>query len=428
MHVHDHADRDANFVSTAYTMPRAVGRPERPVVFLVNGGPSVSSAILQFGGVGPRLMTFPNGPGSLGRIAENGTSPITAADLVFIDPVGTGFSHAITPSKDSDFWGVEPDTDSIASFVQAWLKVNGRSSAPVIVLGESYGGFRAIEVAHKLMIASDPPKVRGVVVVSGAIDFVAGASQPGEDKGYPQIFPSWAAAAWYHGKIDHRGRSFAEFLKEAETFASGEYPQALLEGNRMTADDRTRIAVKMSEFVGIPAKDILLDDLRIDDFNDRLLVLDGKVLNRTDGRVTTVAGRPAEHTTIEAIMAAAPQAYESEFGAICPSPYLSRSVLKAWDWAFTYGSPDVLDVYLSATGVLARDMDAHPELHSFIAGGRYDMMVGYFGSETVAAHMPNDSRTSSKTYDGGHAFYLKPGPRAEFNADLKAFIHSSTGR
>jgi carboxypeptidase C (cathepsin A) len=410
----------ANFVSTDYVADGS----DRPVIFLYNGGPNLSATLIQFGGLGPRR--FAAGTDRAGRLVDNPDSPLALADLVFVDPVGTGFSHALAPAKDEDFWGVEEDADSIAGFVTTWLKDHHRETAPVFLLGESYGGIRSIKVAHRLLTQADSVDLRGEILISGAIDFVQGTPQPGHDEAFVQSLPSMAAVAWSHGKADRAGRNFHSFLADAEAFAGGDYAHALFLGARLPAAERRRVAERMSSFIGIDADALVAAGLRPRTFSTDLLKADDKVLSFVDGREAVSKGQPEPFATELSAMGVGQSAFlRDELGVACADQYVGRARNKGWDWRFTYGSPNLLDTYLSGTGTLSRDLDKAKRLHAFLVGGYYDLNVPYFGTQYVVDHLGAQERVSIGIYEGGHAVYLDSETRTALGKDLREFVRRS---
>lgn len=247
------------------------GAPEsRPVMFITGGGPGSASHFLHVGFIGPWAIP-------VGRIAldgsrapsvtppfdvvDNPNSLLDVADLVFIDPIGTGYSRVIGNGKPEYFWGVDEDLDSIAQFIQLWLTKNGRWSSPKFFLGESYGGTRAALLPNTLMGGPMYPGYLRAIALNGVIVLVNGlASALGTEGVGAAVLaatdvPSQAAAAWYHNKIDRRGRSLSAFYDEATQFALSEYAEALRRGaaNTLTAQERAAVVAQLITFTGLPA-------------------------------------------------------------------------------------------------------------------------------------------------------------------------------
>jgi carboxypeptidase C (cathepsin A) len=277
----------AHFGYTAYL--RSGEDPvERPVLFAYNGGPGSASMWLHMGILGPRRvevtdLTFTTeGPF---RSVENGYSILDVADLVMIDPVGTGFSRAVGEAKGEDFWGVDADVDSVSRFIVAWLNAHGRWASPKYLLGESYGGIRSGGVAYALLTKHNVA-LNGVILVSPFMDYVAGNAGFGNDLPYVNYLTTFAATAWYHEVVEDRPDDLRAFLAEAETFALNDYAPLLMKGERASAAERTAVLAGMERFTGIDAEYWDRANLRIDEgtFAKQLLRDRRQVVGRIDSR------------------------------------------------------------------------------------------------------------------------------------------------
>ena len=220
--------------------------PKRPVTFLWNGGPGSGSLWLHMGAFGPRRVVIPSDAKDDGAppypIIDNPDSLLDVTDIVFIDPVGTGFSRTLGKTDPKDYWGVTKDAKSMAEFIRLWLNANGRWNAPKFIGGESYGTTRSAAVINELEGAGfTDVSVNGIILISSILDFSVAADTPGNELGYVTNLPSMAATAWYHNKVANRPATVEEFVAEAKAFAIGPYASALLKGNALTAEERQQV-------------------------------------------------------------------------------------------------------------------------------------------------------------------------------------------
>jgi hypothetical protein len=277
----DNGAPTASVFSYAYVRDVKAGTP-RPVLFITGGGPGGASYMANIGLLGPWYIR----PGRMALdaahppsavppwdVVENPNSLLDVADLVFIDPVGTGYSHALGAARNEDFWGVDEDLESYAQFMQLWLTQNGRWNSPKFFMGESYGGTRAALLPNVLMGGPTYPGLLRAITLNGTISLVnglglggIGADGPGPAWTAAMAFPNQALAAWYHQSIDRKGRSLAQFYEEATRFAFGDYVDALRReaDKSLTPDQRTAIVARIGEFTGLGAaalqKSLSLDE------------------------------------------------------------------------------------------------------------------------------------------------------------------------
>ena len=205
----------ATISATSYVLDGVRDRSHRPVIFLFNGGPGASSSPLHFSAFGPRLLTNEKDAEGLRKLADNSNTLLDVADLVFIDPVGTGFSRERPGAQSGAYWGVESDAAAALQLIRKWLVDNGRAESPLFIAGESYGGFR---LATLLEHTDDLP-LAGLIFISPMLDASGSSGAPGNDLPYIFELPSMAVAAWEHHKIDRAGRTIEQVYAEAEHFA-----------------------------------------------------------------------------------------------------------------------------------------------------------------------------------------------------------------
>jgi carboxypeptidase C (cathepsin A) len=250
---------------TAYTRSDVKDMSQRPVSFLYNGGPGSSSVWLHMGSVGPRRVMTINAdvtPPAPYRLMDNPDCLLDKSDLVFIDPVGTGFSHAVGKAQDKDFWGVDSDVKSLAQFITTYISRNNRWNSPKFLIGESYGTFRNAALANYLQ-GHDNMYLNGIVMVSSVLDLGTISFYPGQDLAYVLYLPSYAATAWFHKTLKDRPENLNVFLGEARKFARGEYADALMKGDALSAADKAEIAKKVARFTGLSEDYLEKANLRV---------------------------------------------------------------------------------------------------------------------------------------------------------------------
>ena len=280
----------ASIFSTSYVKDGA--DPNRPVTFLFNGGPGSGSLWLHMGAFGPKRVAIPSDARDDGAppypIADNPESLLDVTDLVFIDPVGTGFSHALGKTEAKDYWGVTADAKSVAQFIRIWLRDNNRWNAPKFLGGESYGTTRSAAVVNELEGNYNDVALNGVILISTILDFGAQAEVEGNEMVYVVALPSMAATAWYHDKVADRPASLEEFVAQARTFAAGDYLAALLKGNALGDTERASVRQRLARFTGLSEAYLDKANLRIfpGRFYKELLRDRGLTVGRLDTRYT----------------------------------------------------------------------------------------------------------------------------------------------
>ena len=249
----------ATISATSYVREGVRDRATRPVMVFFNGGPGASSSPLHFEAFGPRRRP-PRSAGPEAPMLDNPASPIDVADLLFVDPVGTGFSRELRPGGGKPYWSTTGDPASVLALVRDWLRDNGREAAPLIVIGQSYGGTRAALMARDM----GDLNVAALVLVSPALDYSAGAGAPGNDNPYVFSLPTMAVAAWHHGKVARDGREVAQVWEAAREFAQGDYLRALALGSDLPQAEKARIAARVAALLALPVADVLAANLRVD--------------------------------------------------------------------------------------------------------------------------------------------------------------------
>lgn len=449
--IHEKDKPVAEVFSTAYVADE--GSEDRPVTFVFNGGPGAASAYLHMGAVGPRRIDFPADgtlPSPPARLVDNAESWLAITDLVFVDPVGTGFSRPIETEapepKDGKaeskpdpkaFFGLKRDLESLGEFMTRWLSTKGRWHAPVFIAGESYGGFRAGKLA-RLLPESYGIGLSGAVLISPALEFAP--LNPSDYDALPWIdkLPTMAAAAVFHGRSRafEQGAPLVEVLDAAERFATSGYVAYLTRGAGLAEQERTAIISRLADLIGLPFEVVRRAEGRItmEVFVRELLRDERKVLGLYDATVTahdpfpdrvSFAGPDPTLAGIEsAYTAAINQQLRQEIGVRTDRDYhlLSYEVFNSWKLDI---EQHALDSNVGATDDLRYGMSLNPHLHVFITHGRYDLVTPYYTTDRIRNLMRLDpdvaARLTVEHYGGGHMFYAWEESRVAFREAIGAF-------
>ncbi len=423
---------------TAYTADGA-DPAERPVTFAFNGGPGSSSVWLHLGLLGPRRVDSGDA-GDLTpppyRLTDNPETLLAHSDLVFIDPVSTGYSRAVKGEKPADYHGFTHDIESVAEVIRLWTSRNGRWMSPKFLAGESYGSTRAAGLAAHLQERYGM-YLNGVMLISSVLEFGTLEFVPGNDLPYVLYLPTYAAVAHYHGK--HGDRPLAEVLAEAEEFASREYPWALAQGNRLSAEERAGVAAKLAALTGLDANYVDRAGLRIEHvrfctelLRDRRLVA-GRLDGRFTGWETDAAG---ERFTADPSLAAIVGPYtaalnhyvrdELEYTNDLPYEVISLGVNENWSFK------EFENKHVTVADKLAEAMRANPHLKLHVAFGYYDSATPYFAAEHSLARLaiPDELRGNVEPayYEAGHMMYVHEPSRVRQSADLADFVRRASNR
>ncbi|MEM1106723.1 MAG: peptidase S10 [Pseudomonadota bacterium] len=426
---------------------------DRPVVFVFNGGPGSSSVWLHMGAWGPRRVVTPPDATGAGaapyELVDNAHSLLDVADLVFIDPVGTGYSRALGATKPETFFGVNEDAESIAEFVRIWLTRNGRWQSPKYLAGESYGTTRAAAVSEKLQGGWNGVALNGVILVSAILDFQTARFAPGNDTAHLAFFPTMAATAWHHGKIDTgqwRG-DFDAFIDDARAFATFTLPPALIRGNTLTPDEKAAMAQQMAGYLGVAPAWIEDANLRIEatHFRKELLREQDLTVGRFDSRYTgidasSVGDSPDNDPSgygMDGAYTATVNAYlTGELGIDFRSPdedgrpsgqqldreykILSGEPGRNWNWdIYGRGWP----AYVNVAPWLGKAMRENPDYRVLLASGWYDLATPFFGAEmSLMKNGVVPGRIDYTYYEAGHMMYLVEGEAEKLTEDVRNFI------
>jgi carboxypeptidase C (cathepsin A) len=423
----------ASVFYVAYTRLDATNLAARPVTFSFNGGPGSASVWLHLGAFGPRRVKM-NADGSQPAppfaLVDNEYSILNASDLVFIDPVATGFSRAAKDEKADQFFGDSADLDSVGEFIRLWTTRHDRWLSPKYLCGESYGVFRAAGLADFLR-SRYGLYLNGLMLVSGVLDFGTISGGTGNDLPYPLILPAFTASAHFHQKLPADLQAdLAKALAEAREFAQGEYTSALQRGAALTGEARKKIVAELVRLTGLSPAVIEDNNLRVDQsvFRKQLLHDQGLILGAYDGRLTGRDGDPAtawagfdpSSAAVMGPFSAAMNAYvRSELKFENDLPYELLASVQPWN----YG---VRNNFANASDRLASVMNQNPYLKILVIGGRCDLVCPIDTMRHSVEHLPLAEtyrrNVTFAEYDAGHMMYINLPDLKKLQTDISQFV------
>lgn len=431
-------DRDgkleARIFYMAYTRDGADAK--RPLMFSFNGGPGSSSVWLHLGALGPkRVKMQPNGfmPPPPYDLVDNEHTWLTETDLVFIDPVGTGFSRAEDP-KEQKFFSLNGDIASVGEFIRLYLVRNDRWRSPLYLVGESYGTTRASGLSGYLI--EKGIAFNGILLVSSVMNFQTLRFADGNDLPLVLILPSYTATAWYHKKLgpDLQSKPLEDVLRESERFAMDRLAPGLLRASNLSASERSALLTEISRFTGLSAQFIDRNNMRIElgEFMKELLRNEKRSVGRLDSRFTGIDKEPAgDGTDFDPSMTAIRPPYTATLNDYVRRElgfesdleyYILGGGVGRWDWNVNNG-------YADTSGALREALQKNPFMKVFIASGFYDMATPYFATEYTIANMNLDPELrrniSTKYYEAGHMMYIEENSLRVLKRDAAEFINGS---
>jgi carboxypeptidase C (cathepsin A) len=417
----------------AYTKEGEVNAGKRPVTFCFNGGPGSSSVWLHLGALGPRRVklnddgTQPPPPFSL---QDNEYSILSATDLVFIDPVATGYSRPTKDEKTEQFFGQSPDVESVGDFIRLWTTRHRRWLSPKYLCGESYGVFRAAGLSEHLH-SRYGMYLNGIILVSGVMDFATLREGAGNDLPSLVFLPAFTAIAHYHKKLPSDLQSnLSKAQAEAREFTKSEYPAALLQGAALSDAERKKIVAKLARLTGLPAQLIEDNELQVSSstFRKKLLLDKGLILGRYDARITGRDGNPAASfpgfdpsyaATLGPFSAAMNSYVREELKFDNDLPYEILSGVQPWNF-------DARNSYPSSADRLASALSQNPYLRVLILGGHCDLACPIDGIRYSVDHLNIDpayrKNITYAEYDSGHMMYVNLPDLKKMQKDLEKFI------
>lgn len=429
----------ANLFFVAYTRLGSEAEPvditRRPVTFSFNGGPGSSSIWLHMGAIGPKRVAMTEKGESLPppyRMLDNEYTWLEQTDLVFIDPVSTGYSRAASGEDPKQFHGYVEDIASVGDFIRLYTTRYQRWSSPKFLVGESYGTTRASGLSDYLQ-SRYGLYLNGISLVSSIMNFQTARFTPGNDLPYLLFFPTYTAGAWYHKKLGGAlaGADLRTALRAAEKFVHEKYTPALMRGDALTAPERDGLAREMSDLTGLPADMIAQRSLRVDifTFTQRLLEGQNRSVGRYDCRLTGIRYQPgtAQYDF--------DPSYEAVLGSYtaCFNDYVRRELKYESDLPYhaltgdvqPWNYSNVQNQYLNTAELLHQAMSRNTSLRVWIANGYFDLATPYYATDYTVRQMGLDpavrGNLTQTFYEGGHMMYMVPAELAKLQGDASRF-------
>lgn len=429
-------ETEARIFYMAYTMDNPPSK--RPLMFSFNGGPGSASVWLHMGALGPRRVKMLDDglmPPAPYETVDNDQSWLDQTDLVFIDPVGTGYSRATRPELASKFFGVNGDIDSIGEFIRLYLGRNERWNSPLYLVGESYGTTRAAGLSNHLFERGIA--LNGILLVSTVLNFQSIRFAQNNDLPLILIFPSYTATAWYHKKLptDLQNKPLRDVLRESENFVLNEYAPAMLKIDRLTSAEKTALLGNYSRYSGLSTEFVDYNNFRVDldEFNKELTRKDRRTTGRLDSRFLGYDRDSAgESPDFDPSMTAIRTPYtavfndyvrrELNFKVDTEYYILGGGITSPWNW-------NTNNQYADTSQALSSAMRKNPYMKIFVASGYYDMATPYFAAEYTVSAMNLDPQLrknfSFAYYEAGHMMYIEKNSLKKLKDDAASFITAS---
>jgi carboxypeptidase C (cathepsin A) len=440
----DKDEATALIFSVAYIRSDVKDVSQRPIAFLYNGGPGSASVWLQMGAFGPRRVATPNAesaPPPPYKVDDNMNTLLDKSDLVFIDPVGTGYSRAVGKAQDKDFWGIDSDVRSIAQFINLYVTRNSRWNSPKFLIGESYGTFRSAALSNYLQ-STDGMYLNGIVLISTVLDLGTLSFNPGDDMPYIFYLPSYAATAWYHKVLEERPGDLNAFLNEVRQFAANEYASALMKGSKLGEPEKTQVLKKLSRYTGLSEDYLRKADLRVNlpQFMAELQRSRGLTTGRLDARFSGpetdllaefAAYDPLETATTGPFTAAFNNYVRDElkFDETRKYEVLNDDANRQWDWKHRSGEKFGFPGSPNVEGDLVQALVANPHLHVQAENGLFDLATPFFATEYTMDHLnlPEKLRSNVELeyYEAGHMMYLRDDSLTKLKQNISNFLDRS---
>jgi carboxypeptidase C (cathepsin A) len=431
----------ASLFTFAYLAETDADPADRPITFLFNGGPGSASLWLHMGGFGPKRVVVPGdatfAAAAPYAVVPNPLCPLDLTDLVFIDPVGTGFSRPLGEAKAESFWGLDPDAQLVADFITQFLSEHRRWASPRYIAGESYGTTRAVAVAGKMQSTFSGVAFNGLALISVILDFHTARFEKGNVLPDVSYLPTYAATALYHGRVKPGPGGRDSFLDEVRRFALDDYAPALLAGTRIDPERRRKVGAALARYTGLDPAWLDRTKLRIDPsrFRKELLRDRGVTIGRFDSRYLGTdydeAGEaPDDDPSAYAVKGAYTSAMQDYLGRdlrVAPgAPYVTFSLdaLKKWSWDI----PNEKDWsrwpgYVNIAPELGRLQRESPTFGVLMANGLYDLATPFFAVEnTIASNGIDASRIMMRYYHAGHMMYVNGDCLDQLVTDFRALL------
>lgn len=426
----------AKLFFVAYTKDEETNAAKRPIMFAYNGGPGSASLWLHMGALGPKRVLMNDDGTTLPppyQYVDNEYTWLDKTDIVFIDPMLTGYTRPVGKNDKSQFTGYENDVQFVGDFIRLYTTKYERWSSPKFIGGESYGTTRSAGLAGYLQ-SRYGLYLNGVILISAILDFGSDRTDKGNDRPFPLSLPTFSATAWYHKKLSPDYKDLNTLLKEVEHFALTDYATALLKGDQISDEEKNKIVDKLHQYTGLSKEYLLESNMRlyVGRFNKELLRSEGKTVGRLDTRFTgedfDEAGEdfdydPSYDKTIYGAYAAA--AYDYMHKTLKYENDLTYEVLtgRPRPW------PMSQDKYLNVAETLRDAMTKNPYLKVWIANGYYDLATPYFATRNVIDHMflkkELKQNISLTYYPAGHMMYISKPSLIQLKKDFDTFIDSA---
>ena len=423
----------------AYTKDDVSDSSKRPVTFTFNGGPGSASIWLHLGAFGPRRVEMGDAGSLLPppyKLVDNEFSLLDQTDLVFIDPVSTGYSRAVPGEAPKQFHGIEEDIQSVGDFIRLYATRNKRWTSPKFLAGESYGTTRAAGLSGYLQQRYGM-YLNGIILISSILNFQTAEFDTGNDLPYILYLPTYTAIAWYHKKlpVEVQQGGLEKAVAESREFASHEYADALMGGDLLPAGRRAEIAQKLSRLTGLSAEYIQRSNLRIEiqRFDKELLREQRRTVGRLDGRFIGIdedaaGARPDYDPSLAAIVGPYTATFHDyvrgdlKFESDLFYEYLTGRV-RPWNYE------PYENRYVNVAETLRQAMTQNPFLRVFVGKGYYDLATPFFAAEYTFDHLSLDEslrgHLSGGYYEAGHMMYVHPPSLAKLKQDLAKFMQDA---
>jgi carboxypeptidase C (cathepsin A) len=430
-------ETEARIFYMAYTADNPGNTAQRPLMFSFNGGPGSASVWLHLGALGPRrVQMLPDGgmPAPPFQLVDNEQTWLDFTDIVFIDPVGTGYSRAAKPELANKYFGLQGDIQSVGEFIRLYLARSGRWTSPLFLVGESYGTTRASGLSGYLIERGIA--FNGIMLISTIMNFQTARFARGNDLPYVLFLPTYSAIAWYHKRLapDLQG-DLRKTLEEVERWAANEYTVALAKGDRLTPSERQEVIDRLNRYTGLDKRFIDNSDLRIEiqHFDKELLRDQKRTVGRLDGRFKGLDALAVSETPdFDPSLAAIRPPYTATFNQYVRSELGFRSDIEyfvlgggvgRWDFGADNSYADTSESLRSAFA-------KNPYMKLFVASGFYDLATPYFATQYTLRHMGLDpslqGNVTTTFYEAGHMMYIDQTSLAQLKRDAAAFVQNAT--
>lgn len=428
----------ANMFFMAYTLEGVKDKAARPVTFVFNGGPGSSSVWLHLGVIGPKRIQMDemgNAPPPPFALIDNPHTLLAESDLVFIDPIGTGYSRMVDGEPESEFHEYQRDLESVGEFIRLYCTREERWGSPKYLAGESYGTTRAVGLAGHLQ-EKFGMYLNGLILISLALDFSHLRFDVGNDVPYSLYLPTYAATAWYHGKLEAplQKKPLRKLLNEVEDYAGRDYLTALFKGRALGKADQAALTAQLAKYTGLSPAYIEAAGQRIEimRFCKELLRGEGRTVGRLDTRYTgfdrdnageTMEGDPAMYAILGAYATCMNDYVRRELKVTIDVPYNAIAGLyNTWNYKAFTGR------YLHVADVLRKAMSMNPHLKVLVCNGYYDLATPHFASDYTFNHLGGpgalDMRIEKRYYEAGHMMYVHQPSLRAVAADMLGFVRA----